>query len=624
MIWILNSSFLALLGVSPLCLNAQESRFFMPLEIQKAYHKNTRSYDGHPGVNYWQNTADYKIKVAITPSEKLIDGYESVVFINNSPDEINKLVIRLYGDAYKKGNQRLVAVDQKDINDGVELKEITIDGIIYDFESPNKIQRNGTNISLQLVKPLKPGSNLTLEASWKQKIPSFSKIKTGAYDSTSFFIAYWYPQIAVYDDIFGWDESNYLFNTEFYNNLGNYDVEITVPDKYVVWATGTLSNAADVLPKEIFDKYQRARSSEKETQIISAMDIEKGFSSLHSSWHYTANDVTDFAFAISDHYVWDAAMQPIADYQVFVSSVRPLEKNMVSSNHLTIERKAIQFFSQYVPGIPFPFEAFTTVINKGADGMEYPMLANIRSTDRQTTIHEIFHSYFPMSIRTNERMWAWMDEGWANYNTRLMENRIFNNDFEEENLFSITSSNLGTIFDLPLITPSQFLTERSYVNVSYLAPDMVYAILHQYLGEELFSKCYREYITRWTKKSPTPYDFFYTFENVSDKDLSWLWKPWFFEFGYADLAIKSFEKDRAIIINKGNKPIPVFIEVIYKDDRIKHITETAYVWATGQKEFQIVIPDYENVKVILLNKTFFDINPYDNIYPFETMPLPGR
>lgn len=614
------TALLAFFGFSFFNSFGQETRFFMPSEIKKAYEKGTRSFDGQPGTNYWQNTVDYNIKVNIVPSEKLIDGYEEVIYQNDSPDEINTLVVRLYADAYKKGNPRANSVNDKDIDEGVELADVTINGVSYDLDDQNMTQRGGTNIYFTLQESLKPGSNLTFKASWKQKIPSFTRIRTGAYDSTSFFIAYWYPQISVYDDLFGWDRLDYTFMTEFYNNLGNYDVEITVPNEYIVWATGTLENSAEVLPEDIYGKYQKARSSEEVIQIVSVNDIESGIKTLNNTWHYAASEVSDFAFAVSDHYLWDAAMQPVGNRQVFISSAYPIDTTRDYSNHIAVQQKAMQHFSEDIPGIPYPYEAFTTFIAMGGGGMEYPMMANNGGPGRGVTVHEMFHTYFPMYVRTNERRWAWMDEGWAVYNTALVENRFFEDDYEIGNLFSSVSPNringtMGTIADLPLITSSQFLTDPNYGYASYPLPAMIYAIIHQHLGEELFLTCYQEYIKRWAKKSPSPYDFFYTFEQVSGQDLSWIWKPWFFDFGFADIAIKSFEKNELTVTNKGNKPVPIFVEIDYKNGESKFISQSANSWADGKNETQITIPDYENAEKLSVNKMVADVNVLDNFFP---------
>ena len=607
------------IGLTVAVSQAQEDRFFMPAEIKQAYENGTRSFDGKPGANYWHNTADYKIQVKLNVQEKLLEGYEEVIYHNNSPDEIGELVIRLYGDVYKTGSKRAYNLNEQDIYDGVELSDVTLNGEPCEPDNQWMSRRTSTNLLFRLKEPLKPGSELIFRASWKQRIPAYSTIRTGAYDSTVFFIAYWYPQVSVYDDVFGWDNLDFLLRTEFYNNLGNYDVEITVPDQFMVWATGTLVNAGEVLPEEIHNRYRKARESEETVNIITSEDIEKGYRSLKNVWHFTAPEVSDFAFAASDQFCWDAAIQPDDGRQVLISSVYPFDDTINDySDHVSIQQKTMKYFSEEIPGIPYPYEAFTTFMRHGrrGGGMEYPMMANNGGPGVGVTVHEMFHTYFPMYVRTNERIWAWMDEGWAVYNTSLATTRLFEGNYETAYLFSDVSGRgiiPGTISDLPLITSSEFLSDVNYNSASYTKPALVNAMIHQYLGEELFLKCYREYITRWAKKSPTPYDFFYTFENVSGKDLGWLWKPWFFEFGVPDLAIRSFEMDRITIENNGTKPVPLILELSYNNGDTKFISRDAGIWADGKDTIQLTVPDHKNVGRISLNPMLPDGNPMDNI-----------
>ncbi|MBN1131982.1 MAG: M1 family metallopeptidase [Bacteroidales bacterium] len=593
----------------------------MPAEIKQAYEKGTRSYDGTPGANYWQNSVDYRIKVSLDVPNKLLEGHEEVTYHNNSPDDIHELVIRLYGDVYKKGNTRAYTLNENDINEGVALSDVIINGDTCDLTSRRMVTRTATNIRFILQDPLKPGAELTFKASWKQRVPSYSTIRTGAYDSTVFFIAYWYPQVSVYDDVFGWDNLNYSLRTEFYNNLANYDVEITVPENFAVWATGTLDNAVEVLPEQIFNKYKEAWRSEDPVRIISSEDINNGFNTLRNRWHFVASGVSDFVFAASDRFRWDAAIQPVNGRDVLVSSVYPMNDTLNNySDHVAVQKRIMQYYSEQIPGIPYPYEAFTTFIRHGrrGGGMEYPMMANNGGPGAGVTVHEMFHTYFPMYVRTNERIWAWMDEGWAVYNTSLVVTRLFNEDDEVAHLFSdvIGSADTpGTISDLPLITSSEYLTDVNYRSAAYTTPAMLNAMIHQVLGEELFLKCYREYIMRWATKAPTPYDFFYTFENVSGRDLSWLWKPWFFEFGVPDQSIQSLEEDRLTIENKGNRPLPVILEVSYKNGERKYITRDAGIWEDGKKSVQLTVPDHENIERISLNPMFPDNDVKDNFHP---------
>ena len=520
---------LAVAGLSVHLCRAQENRFYMPSEIRDAYENGTRSYDGMPGKNYWQNTVNYRIQVTVLPDEKMIKGHEIVVYHNNGPDELRSLVLRLYGDAYKKGNSRNTAIDERDVDEGVGLSAVSIDGTSWDLENRRMTRRNGTNITFYLQEPMKPGTELTLEIAWSEKIHEYSTIRTGAYDSTSFLVAYWYPQLSVYDDVFGWDRMDYNFLTEFYNNLGNYDVSITVPPEFMVWATGKLENSGKLLPKKILERYNQAHSTMETVHIITRMDLEKGLKTKSNTWHYTANEVSDFAFGMSDHYLWDAAVQPVADRQVFVSSVYPMDTTRDYSGHVAIQQKTMKHFSEDSPGIPYPYNAFTTFMTmRRSGGMEYPMMANNGGPGRGVAIHEMMHTYFPMYVRINERRWAWMDEGWATYNSSIIEKRYFDEDFEMADVFSdlgSSGSSLGTFADLPMITSSEFMTGSNYRDASYSTPATIYGILHQYLGDDLFYKCWREYIRRWAKKSPTPYDFFYTFGRLSARGAwsFWCW-----------------------------------------------------------------------------------------------------
>jgi len=604
--------------VLPFITTAQETRFFMPNEIKKAYEEGTRSYDGKPGTKYWQNTADYKINVAIDATEKMIEGKESITYFNNSPDVISTLVIRLYYDVYKKGNSRASALKAEDITNGVELSNVQINGEPYDLKNKRLVGRYGTNISFRLKEPLEAGKSLKVDLNWKQNIPHTNR-RTGIYDSTTFFIGQWYPQIAVYDDIFGWDMLNFTINTEFYNNLANFDVKITIPEDFALWATGTFQNPQEVLPENIYAKYEKALKSEKVIHVIDNTDLKTGFKTKNNTWHFTAKEVSDFAFGLSSHFQWDAAIVKINNRNIVAHSAFPSAKADKYTEHTAMLQKVITHFSNDFPGIPYPYEAFTVFIGLYGGGMEYPMMANNDGPGTGLAIHEMFHTYFPMYVRINEKRWAWMDEGWAEYGTTVVNNRYFKDKNDFESIFAgeklSSEGAMGSVADLPLIISSQFMDDYNYGYASYRLPANVYGTIHQYLGEEVFMKCYREYIRRWAKKSPSPYDFFYTFENVSGQDLSWIWKPWFFEFGYPDVSVVELKKSKLTLKNNGNKPIPVFVDIIYNDSTTKQITKNAKVWTENKKPVVVTIPDYKKIKRISVNRTISDMNGLDNFYP---------
>lgn len=588
----------------------------MPYEISRAYEKGTRSYDGKPGPNYWQNFVDYQIHVNIKPAEKLLEGKGKAIYKNLSPDRLNSIVIRLYADVFKKQNIRNWWVDDRDMDQGVDLTEVKINGKPVELKENRKVRRRGTNMVIQLDESLEAGKELVFETSWKQKIP-YSNIRTGVIDSTSFFVAYWYPQISVYDDIFGWDMLDYTLLTEFYNNLANFDVTISCPADYLVWATGTLVNAEKVLPDEIYKRYKQAGTSTEVVHLISPDDLKKGFTAADSNWHFKAGKVSDFAFGLSNHYAWDACTQKVNGRDVLINAAFPVLMADECKSLAQTQQKSMMHMSENVPGIPYPYPCFTTFISSEGGGMEYPMMANNGSSDEGLTIHEMYHTYLPMYVRTNERRWAWMDEGWATYTTAVVEQWYFKKKPGLGKIFAEFKSldeNLGKAADLPMMVSSEFL-KNNYGYMSYSLPAFVYTVLHHHLGDELFFKSYKEFISRWAEKSPTPYDFFYTFENVSGQDLAWLWKPWFFEFGYPDLDIQSFHKDKLVIVNKGAKPVPVFIETEYHNGKITEIERGAAIWKDGKKTIEIKIPDYAQVKKIILNKQIPDYNPANNFYP---------
>lgn len=610
-------TFLAFLFVTIFSsLPAQETRFFMPREIAKAYENGTRSYDGRPGPNYWQNTVDYDIEVEVKPTEKRLIGSEKVTYHNNSPNTLNRIVIRLYHDLFREANPRAYRVRPSDINEGVELTKLEIAGESYDPAS-REVRRNGTNTSVELKEPLAPGEALELVIDWAQQIPE-TTIRTGAYDSTTFFLAYWYPQIAVYDDVFGWDYLTYDFSAEFYNNLGNFDVKITAPDHYTVLSTGALQNPEEVLADPQLERYQKAKTSTETVVIVTPEDLEADFHHRSGTWHYKADEVTDFSFTLSDRFSWDAASKKVEDRDVLISTFYPADGAEACGGVTAMQQKIMKHFSEDVPGIPYPYSEFTTFISsvRGGGGMETPMMANNGGPGRGVTIHEMFHTYFPMYVRTNEKRYAWMDEGWADFNTALVDQRYF--DEEEGLLFSRVgggiSNTLGTTSDLPLITSTQFTDNTNYGYSAYPLPAFLYATLHHHLGEEVFMNCYREYIRRWAKKAPTPYDFFYTFESVSGQDLSWFWKPWFFEYGSVDVQIQSYKKGKLVLENKGNRPVPVIVDVTYEDGQGETLTAKASVWKE-ENTYKMKVPRGKEVQSIMVNSGIPDVDPLNNMSP---------
>ncbi|MCX7797632.1 MAG: M1 family metallopeptidase [Melioribacter sp.] len=608
---------------------AQSNNLFIPINFQKAYEKQTRSYDGKPGKNYWQNTADYFIKAEVVPNERKVIGEETVIYHNNSPDTLKQIVVKTLQDIYRKGNMRDFEIAPEAVTEGMQINKIIYNNsVLFQENNIELIKREGTNLFIKLSPPLLPNKKAELKFSWSCIIPNKSQIRMGAYDSTTFFIAYWYPQIAVYDDIDGWDVINYTGQTETYNDFGNYDVEITVPKNFIVWATGTLQNPDEVFSERILEKYNNALISNEVINIIEEKDYQLGLITKNKDkliYKFKANNVPDFAFAISNRYLWDGlslVVDSSSQRRVFISAAYKKDsKDFYNVAH--IASKAIESFSTHLPGFPYPYPSMT--VFNGQGGMEFPMMCNNSSVNDYAgtvhlTSHEIAHTYFPFFMGINERKYAWMDEGWAtmlpfDFQTEFAEGY----DPRKRNSDSY-SEIAGTDKDIPPIIPSYNIKGPSYRNASYRRPAAAYEFLREILGDDLFKKCLIEYINRWNGKHPTPYDFFFTFNNVANQDLSWFWKPWFFDFSYPDLSIKSFTQNRKkislTIINKGGLPLPVKIfghlengksELLYK--------ASAKIWEKNKTKLKLkLIPKSKYLKIELNNAQIPDVNREDNIY----------
>ncbi|HEY5391306.1 MAG TPA: peptidase, partial [Hanamia sp.] len=286
-------------------------QLFTNTNIQNAYKSQTRTDFGKPGKNYWQNFANYQIKVNFDPATQLLQGNETISYENNSPDTLREIIIRLYPDLYKKGVQRLSYIAEKDLNDGVQIESFRIgEESITNFQDRRKAFMRNTLLYIRPSQAILPHSKTAFEIAWNYKVNTGSPVRTGMVDSTSYFIAYFFPRLSVYDDVDGWDTWNYNGSQEFYNDFGNFNVEISVPKKYVIWATGDRDNAADNFSENVLQKIKKASVSTDIIHVIDSTDYLKNDVLKNDAtgiWKFSAKNVTDFAFALSDHYLWDAS-----------------------------------------------------------------------------------------------------------------------------------------------------------------------------------------------------------------------------------------------------------------------------------------------------------------------------
>ncbi|MEO7120040.1 MAG: peptidase, partial [Ginsengibacter sp.] len=262
---------------------------------------------GKPGKNYWQNRGDYTIHVNFDPASNLLSGSETITYLNESPDTLKQLIMRLYPDLYKKGVARLSPIRDKDLNDGVTIDSLFVND--KNINDHNEIHKN-TNLIIMPESAILPHSKNKIEVKWHYTVNTGSPVRTGMVDSGSYFIAYFFPRVAVYDDIDGWDTWSYNGAQEFYNDFGSFTVTISVPKNYIVWATGDRLNSSENFSNNVVDKLKKASVSNEIVHVVNENDYSNNvvFSGTNSGiWKFSADNVTDFAFAISNHYLWDVS-----------------------------------------------------------------------------------------------------------------------------------------------------------------------------------------------------------------------------------------------------------------------------------------------------------------------------
>lgn len=594
-----------------------QSPLYIPLDIKQAYINGTRSDDGKPGTNYWQNHSDYSIIVNIIPEARLLSGEVTINYYNESPDTLKQLVIRLYQNIHKNTNARDFGISPESITDGVVLKYLSVNDISISLDD-TLVEQRGTNLIIKMISPVLPHSSVAIMADWEFTVP-WHGVRMGAYDSTSFMIAYWYPQMAVYDDIDGWDETEYTGRLEFYNDFSTFDVEISVPQNYVVWATGVLQNPEQVFAPEYLKRYNLALSSDSVIHIIRQQSItdNEQLTTGNYAWHFKAEFVPDFAFAMSSSYLWDAVSYqlPGTDDRILISAVYdPSSENFYEV--CSISRKSIEYFSTVLPAVAYPYPRMT--VFNGSGGMEFPMMVNEGDGGDHAgtvfvTTHEIAHTYFPFYMGINERKYAWMDEGWAQALPMDLQKELApESNPRSRNVFRYLNT-AGTMWDVPVTTLSGNLGNfRSYGFASYFKPACAYDILRKTLGEEVFDKALREYMLRWNGKHPTPYDFFFTFNDVTGQNLDWFFRPWFFEAGYPDLAIEKVKvegNETKVTIKKvGALPVPVEVRAGNTT-----VTKPASVWADGKNSVTLTLPYTPGVQVFLGNQYIPDADESNNV-----------
>jgi hypothetical protein len=590
----------------------------VPENLKGTFKKGTRSVTGKPGANYWQNSADYDLNIQFYPETRLLTGTAEITYYNNSPDTLKEILFKLYPNYYKKGSPRDAKIDEADAGEGMVIDQLIMNGV------STRVNMNATNMNVRALVTPKQVTHFTINYHYTLNKRSHNRM--GEVEPNADFVAYFFPRIAVYDDIDGWNRYPYLGNVEFYNDFCNFKAAITVPKNFIIWATGTLQNCSEVLTPTYCQRLQQAEQNDEVIYIVDSADLKKGSittGNASNTWKFVANNVTDLVFATSDHYLWRSTslvVDPVTKRRTRVDAAfNPKHKDYFQVVYDA--RKTVEAMSYTFPKWPYPYPHET--VFDGLDQMEYPMMVNDNPLeDREQSIeltdHEIFHTMFPFYMGINETKYAWMDEGWATIGEWLISPMI---DTTIIDLYGVEryAAASGTEDDVPITTLSTLQTGVAYFNNSYPKPAMGYLYVKEMLGDELFHKALHNYISNWNGKHPMPYDFFYSMNEGAGRNLNWFWRKWFFDSGFPDLAITSVTKkgntSNVLITSVGSKPVPVTLKVIYSDGSMQMVRKDISVWEKGNMTTTIKINSQKIIRRIELGDAHIpDKNKTDNVY----------
>ncbi len=595
-----------------------QSNLPIPTNIKKAYNRGTRSTTGQPGKKYWQNAGEYDIDINFNPATRLVAGTETIVYTNNSPDTLGRIVFRLYPNLYKKGAQRLMSVDAADLTDGMKVEKIKMEN---ETLGQDRLRVDGTVMTVKNTQVL-PGQSVKFTVAFSYQLNKGSHIRTGEVEEGAYFIAYFFPRIAVYDDTDGWNTNPYLGTQEFYNDFCNFILAVTVPINYVVWATGDLKNCSEVFTEKYCSRIKAAERGDAVINIIDSADLKAGnitASNASNAWKYQADNVTDIAIGISNHYIWQSSSL-VVDKKTGRRTRVDAVFNPVHKDYYWVvgdARKTVEGMSYYFPKWPYPYNHET--VFDGLDQMEYPMMVNDNPVEDRTesvtlTDHEIFHTMFPFYMGINETKYGWMDEGWATIGEWLVSSYIDSTIADDYGMAAVNAT-AGSEIDLPIttLTTQQYGTSM-FIN-SYPKPALGYLYAKDILGDDLFFKGLHYYITQWKGKHPLPLDFFNCMNTGSGKNLNWFWKRWFYDGGIPDLAITGVKGRQITIASIGEKPVPVDITILFKDGTEQKIHRSPAVWEKGNKTITVDCKASKKVQRITLGSLYVaDADATNNVY----------
>jgi len=600
-----------------------------------------RSGSGAPGPQYWQNSASYKLSATLHPQKNILSGKAEIIYTNNSPNKLPYVWLHLEQNLYEPNSKGALTnpangrpYGPTEFDGGYKIKSV-------------KIEQNGkttkadysvydTHMQIRLSKSISAkGGKLRIFIDYSYKIPQ-NGVDISGWENTKdgkiFQMGQWYPRMCVYDNINGWDNLPFLGAGEFYLDYGNFDFKITVPWNFLVFGSGKLLNPDKVLTQTERNRLAKARHSDK-TVFIRKPDEVKNANTrpVHHgelTWHFEIRNARDAAWATSKAYVWDAARADLQNGQTALcQSAYPPE----SAGHAAWGRstqyikKSIEFYSRrWNFNYPYPTATSTAGF---VDGMEYPSLVFCSSESKGGGLwgvetHEIGHTWFPMIVGSNERKYAWMDEGFNTFQNILSTKNFNHGEYKAHNdsarvLVPVMKHNTQ-----PIMTYADAIKTGYLGYLAYDKPAQMLYLLRKYvLGPKRFDYAFSTYVHRWAYKHPRPKDFFRTMNDASGEDLNWFWKEWFYKTWKLDQAVKDVhyvDQDPAkgayiTITNNDRAVMPVTIEIYQSNGKKARVKLPVEIWQRGGT-WTFKYPSTSKLDSVVIDPDHIlpDVNPKNN------------
>jgi hypothetical protein len=612
---------------------------FSPLPLPPG--NGVRRADGAPGREYWQQRVDYLIRATLDTGAKRINATEAIRYTNNSPDSLRFVWMQLDQNLFRPGStgSLLFASESRfgsaGFEGGFEIGSVTQCGGETGKRSgggapakraarakrspvqpssapiPSCASVRGTPVALktrvddtmmyvELAFPISPGGSTVFEVAYGFNIPEHGADRMGRAGSL-YEIAQWYPRLAVYDDVHGWNTDQYLGQGEFYLEYGDIDYEVTVPAGYIVAGSGVLQNPTDVLTPTQRQRLAAALKSDSTIHIISDSELASGEARPTKegslTWRFRAESVRDVAWAASPEYLWDASgWEGVLAQAYYRPSAAETWKDAAKMSRYSIQEYSTRWFSYPYPQI--------SAIEGPVSGMEYPMVAMEAKGDSGPDLynvltHEIGHMWYPMVVGSDERRYAWMDEGFNTFINTFSEEGYWSRDDsatrQRERQLVISIDQMPTA--QPIMTPAnRYKTSNNLLSLAYVKPSIaLLALRSKVLGPQVFDSAFREYTRRWAFRHPQPADFFRTIEEVSGRDLAWFWRGFFYTTAALDQSVEGVKPEtdgssQVTLLNLGDAVMPVELELGFEDGTTELVKLPVEIWYGGNRYMYEVKP----------------------------------